>query len=206
MSKLTKGLIIVLVIIFVAYLAVNIYGQYQSNIKYDKTAKEFEQENRKKGKTIDDLKADLADKESLINRQSKESMDKEEKQIRETTEKFVRLLLEQKPKSNFIDKKDDMKPLTTEKYFKSLFGGKSEGRYNLYGDSELENINIYMDEFKPENDKYTLFVEFEENQTDIEDGNKEVKKQGSGKVTLERTKNKWFISKFERFALDPTNS
>lgn len=206
MSKLTKGLIIVLVIIFVAYLAVNIYGQYQSNIKYDKTAKEFEQENRKKGKTIDDLKADLADKESLINRQSKESMDKEEKQIRETTEKFVRLLLEQKPKSNFIDKKDDMKPLTTEKYFKSLFGGKSEGRYNLYGDSEVENINIYMDEFKPENDKYTVFVEFEENQTDIEDGNKEVKKQGSGKVTLERTKNKWFISKFERFALDPTNS
>lgn len=206
MSKLTKGLIIVLVIIFVAYLAVNIYGQYQSNIKYDKTAKEFEQENRKKGKTIDDLKADLADKESLINRQSKESMDKEEKQIRETTEKFVRLLLEQKPKSNFIDKKDDMKPLTTEKYFKSLFGGKSEGRYNLYGDSEVENINVYMDEFKPENDKYTVFVEFEENQTDIEDGNKEVKKQGSGKVTLERTKNKWFISKFERFALDPTNS
>lgn len=206
MSKLTKGLIIVLVIIFVAYLAVNIYGQYQSNIKYDKTAKEFEQDNRKKGKTIDDLKADLADKESLINRQSKESMDKEEKQIRETTEKFVRLLLEQKPKSNFIDKKDDMKPLTTEKYFKSLFGGKSEGRYNLYGDSEVENINVYMDEFKPENDKYTVFVEFEENQTDIEDGNKEVKKQGSGKVTLERTKNKWFISKFERFALDPTNS
>lgn len=206
MSKLTKGLIIILVLIFVAYLAVNIYGQYQSNIKYDKTAKEFEQENRKKGKTIDDLKADLADKESLINRQSKESMDKEEKQIRETTEKFVRLLLEQKPKSNFIDKKDDMKPLTTEKYFKSLFGGKSEGRYNLYGDSEVENINVYMDEFKPENDKYTVFVEFEENQTDIEDGNKEVKKQGSGKVTLERTKNKWFISKFERFALDPTNS
>lgn len=206
MSKLTKGLIIILVLIFVAYLAVNIYGQYQSNIKYDKTAKEFEQDNRKKGKTIDDLKADLADKESLINRQSKESMDKEEKQIRETTEKFVRLLLEQKPKSNFIDKKDDMKPLTTEKYFKSLFGGKSEGRYNLYGDSEVENINVYMDEFKPENDKYTVFVEFEENQTDIEDGNKEVKKQGSGKVTLERTKNKWFISKFERFALDPTNS
>ncbi len=99
-----------------------------------------------------------------------------------------------------------MKPLTTEKYFKSLFGGKSEGRYNLYGDSEVENINVYMDEFKPENDKYTVFVEFEENQTDIEDGNKEVKKQGSGKVTLERTKNKWFISKFERFALDPTNS
>lgn len=206
MSKLTKILIFILVVIFVAYLGVNVYGQYQSNIKYDKTAEEFEQENRKKGKTIDDLKDDLADKEKLINRQSKESMDKEERQIRETTEKFVRLLLEQKPKTNFTDKKDDMKPLITEKYFKSLFGGKSEARYNLYGDSEVENINVYMDEFKPENDKYTVFVEFEEKQTDIEDGNKEVKKQGSGKVTLERTKNKWFVSKFERFALDPTNS
>ncbi len=43
-----------------------------------------------------------------------------------------------------------------------------------------------MDEFKPENDKYAVFVEFEEKQVDIDDGNKEVKKKGSGKVTLER--------------------
>lgn len=42
MSKLTKILIFILVVIFVAYLGVNVYGQYQSNIKYDKTAEEFE--------------------------------------------------------------------------------------------------------------------------------------------------------------------
>ncbi|MFU0767387.1 hypothetical protein [Staphylococcus warneri] len=206
MSKITKILIGILIVLFVAYLSVNIYGQYQSNIKYDKTADEFEQENKKKGKTIDKLESELSDKESLIDRHSKDSMNKEEKQIRDTTKKFITLLLEQKPKTNFTDKKDDMKPLITEKYYKSLFDEKSKAKYNLYGDSEVENVNVYMDEFKPENDKYTVFVEFEEKQTDIEDGNKEVKKQGSAKVTLERTKNKWFVSKFERFALDPTNS
>ncbi|EMC0232115.1 hypothetical protein U9W58_002535 [Staphylococcus pseudintermedius] len=205
MGRLTRRLLIVFAIVVIGYIGVNVYNQYQQNIKYDKTAEEFEKSSKNKDKQIKNLKEDLADKNDLINRQSKEVIADEEKEIRGTTSKFVKLILEQKPKTNFTDKKDDLKPLMTDKYFKSLFK-KYQAKYNLYGDSEVENINVYMDEFKPENDKYAVFVEFEEKQVDIDDGNKEVKKKGSGKVTLERVDKKWKVSNFERFALDPTNS
>ncbi|HDB3129670.1 TPA: hypothetical protein O6L53_002727 [Staphylococcus aureus] len=205
MSRLTRILLIIFAIVVIGYIAVNVYNQYQQNIKYDKTAEEFEKSSRNKDNQIKDLKKDLADKNDLINRQSKDVIADEEKEIRETTNKFVKAMLEQKPKTDFVDKKDDLKPLMTDKYFNSLFK-KYEAKYNLYGDSTVESINVYMDEFKPENNKYAVFVEFEEKEVDIEDGNKEVKKKGSGKVTLERVNKKWKVSSFERFALDPTSS
>lgn len=205
MGRLTRSLLIVFGIVIIGYISVNVYSQYQQNIKYDKTAEEFEKSSQNKDNQIKDLKKELADKNDLINRQSKDVIANEEKEIRETTSKFVKVMLEQKPKTDFVDKKDDLKPLMTDKYFNSLFK-KYEAKYNLYGDSKVESINVYMDEFKPENDKYAVFVEFEEKQVDIDDGNKEVKKKGSGKVTLERVDKKWKVSNFERFALDPTNS
>ncbi len=105
MGRLTRSLLIVFAIVVICYIGVNVYNQYQQNIKYDKTAEEFEKSSKNKDKQIKNLKEDLADKNDLINRQSKEVIADEEKEIRETTSKFVKLILEQKPKTNFTDKK-----------------------------------------------------------------------------------------------------
>ncbi len=42
MGRLTRSLLIVFAIVVICYIGVNVYNQYQQNIKYDKTAEEFE--------------------------------------------------------------------------------------------------------------------------------------------------------------------
>ncbi|WP_394877291.1 hypothetical protein [Mammaliicoccus lentus] len=202
MSK--KILLIIVVVIVLAYMSISMYGKYQENIKYGKTAEKYEEDIQSKNNKISTMKKDLEDKQALIDRQSKEVIAKEEQEIREKTDKFVRVLLKQKPKTSFLDKKDELKPLVTKSYFKELFSDKTPKRYNLYVESEVEDLRVYIDEFKPEKDKYSVFVEFNELQNDVEDDDKEIDRKGSAKVDLERKNGEWFVSKYQRFTLEST--
>ncbi|MFP4876741.1 hypothetical protein [Staphylococcus sp. GDK8D30P] len=65
-------------------------------------------------------------------------------------------------------------------------------------------MRVYIDEFKPEKDKYSVFVEFNELQNDVEDDSEEIDRKGSAKVDLERKKGEWFVSGYQRFTLEST--
>ncbi|WP_239763494.1 hypothetical protein [Mammaliicoccus sp. I-M35] len=200
-KKILLGIVVVIVL---GYISINMYSQYQQTIKYGKTADKYEEDLQAKNNKIDTMQKDLEDKESLIDRQSKEVIAKEEQEIRKKTDEFVRVLLKQKPKTSFLDKKDKLKPLVTESYYKELFSDKTSQRYNLYVESEVQDLRVYIDEFKPEKDKYSVFVEFNELQNDVEDDSEEIDRKGSAKVDLERKKGEWFVSGYQRFTLEST--
>lgn len=200
-KKILLGIVVVIVL---GYISINMYSQYQQTIKYGKTADKYEEDLQAKNNKIDTMQKDLEDKESLIDRQSKEVIAKEEQEIRKKTDEFVRVLLKQKPKTSFLDKKDKLKPLVTEGYYKELFSDKTSQRYNLYVESEVQDLRVYIDEFKPEKDKYSVFVEFNELQNDVEDDSEEIDRKGSAKVDLGRKKGEWFVSGYQRFTLEST--
>ncbi|WP_239733434.1 hypothetical protein [Mammaliicoccus sp. J-M41] len=161
----------------------------------------IEFKNETLNKQIDILKSKNKSLNQTIERQSKNVIEKEEDNIRDTSKDFVKLMFNLKPNTSFKDKEDYIKPLITKDYYDDLFN-ESKSNYNIYDDIQIDNIHVYFERYDPVKDNYKVFVQFDETVSDTT-SDKVRKKQSSVQLDLKRENDKWLIENLKRFNLKP---
>ncbi|ORI03126.1 hypothetical protein B5723_08050 [Mammaliicoccus sciuri] len=161
----------------------------------------LESKNQTLNKQIDTLKAKNKKLDQTIERQSKNVIEQEEDDIRQTSKDFTNKMFNMKSDTSFKDKSKTIKPLVTNDYYSELFN-KSKNSYNIYDDITINNLHVYFERYDPTKDKYKVFVQFEEKIKDTT-SNKVDKKTTSVQLNLKREKGKWLIDNVKRFNLEP---
>ncbi|SCT28337.1 hypothetical protein [Staphylococcus caeli] len=152
-------------------------------------------------KKIDTLEAKNESLNKTVERQSKNVIEKEEDQIRETSKTFVEKMFNMKSDSSFKDKSEDIKSLVTNDYYDKLFN-KSSNNYNIYDDISIDNVHVYFERYNPRKDSYKVFVQFDERVSDTT-SDKVDKKQSSVQLNMKRENDKWLVEDLKRFNLKP---
>ncbi|WP_113583867.1 hypothetical protein [Staphylococcus aureus] len=147
------------------------------------------------------LKSTNAELNELVRRQSKTVIADEEKQIRETSEKFVLTMFEMKKETSFKGKSGQLKSLVTDDYYDKLFQNTKD-KYNLYDDITVDDVHVYFDTYDPKQESYKVFVQFDERI--VPDGDEKIEhRQTSAQLDLVRTGKGWKVDALRRFNLKP---
>ncbi|MCO4360676.1 hypothetical protein MTR04_10145 [Staphylococcus agnetis] len=199
MKKIPKSIISLVI------LTVLIFGVLVFLIRhYDQKVEGLQNENTNYQRQIKQLERDNQKKNDIIERQDKEVVSKEEDSIRKQSKKFVDILFSLKPKEAFKDKEKTLEPLLSEDYKKDLFQD-TRGKNNMFGKVEVSNVKTFLEEYRPQNETYDVYVQFDEKVQDI-DEEKSTTEKTSGKIHFVRKNGKWLIDNFERFTLNRNTS
>ncbi len=199
MKKIPKSIISLVI------LTVLIFGVLVFLIRhYDQKVEGLQNENTNYQRQIKQLERDNQKKNDIIERQDKEVVSKEEDSIRKQSKKFVDILFSLKPKEAFKDKEKALDPLLSEDYKKDLFQD-TRGKNNMFGKVEVSNVKTFLEEYRPQNETYDVYVQFDEKVQDI-DEEKSTTEKTSGKIHFVRKNGKWLIDNFERFTLNRNTS
>ncbi|HDH6142636.1 TPA: hypothetical protein PI730_002172 [Staphylococcus aureus] len=199
MKKIPKSIISLVI------LTVLIFGVLVFLIRhYDQKVEGLQNENTNYQRQIKQLERDNQKKNDIIERQDKEVVSKEEDSIRKQSKKFVDILFSLKPKEAFKDKEKALDSLLSEDYKKDLFQD-TRGKNNMFGKVEVSNVKTFLEEYRPQNETYDVYVQFDEKVQDI-DEEKSTTEKTSGKIHFVRKNGKWLIDNFERFTLNRNTS
>ncbi|EGQ1387237.1 hypothetical protein I2Q09_001351 [Staphylococcus aureus] len=199
MKKIPKSIISLVI------LTVLIFGVLVFLIRhYDQKVEGLQNENTNYQRQIKQLERDNQKKNDIIERQDKEVVSKEEDSIRKQSKKFVDILFSLKPKEAFKDKEKALDSLISEDYKKDLFQD-TRGKNNMFGKVEVSNVKTFLEEYRPQNETYDVYVQFDEKVQDIDEEKSTIEKT-SGKIHFVRKNGKWLIDNFERFTLNRNTS
>ncbi|CAC6351123.1 hypothetical protein CSB74_2838 [Staphylococcus aureus] len=171
---------------------------------YDNELENVTNQNEKYKDQVKQLKKDNKEQQEVIARQDKDVVTKEEEGIRDQSKKFVNILFTLKPEENFKEKEKSLSPLLDEKYRKDLFEN-TRGKNNMFGKVDVSNVKTFIEEYRPQNETYDVYVQFDEKVQDIDEEDSTTKKT-SGKIHFVRKDGKWLIDNFERFTLERNTS
>ncbi|MBH4712355.1 hypothetical protein I6D96_06745 [Staphylococcus aureus] len=171
---------------------------------YDSEIEKANKENRNYKTQVKQLQKENKKQRDLIERQDKDVVTKEEESIREQAKKFVNILFTLKQGEAFKEKETALAPLLDEKYQKDLFEN-TRGKNNMFGKVEVSNIKTFIEEYRPQNETYDVYVQFDEKVQDVDEEEATTKKT-SGKIHFVRKNGKWLIDNFERFTLERNKS
>ncbi len=171
---------------------------------YDSEIEKANKENRNYKTQVKQLQKENKKQRDLIERQDKDVVTKEEESIREQAKKFVNILFTLKQGEAFKEKETALAPLLDEKYHKDLFEN-TRGKNNMFGKVEVSNIKTFIEEYRPQNETYDVYVQFDEKVQDVDEEEATTKKT-SGKIHFVRKNGKWLIDNFERFTLERNKS
>ncbi|HDP5852240.1 hypothetical protein [Staphylococcus pseudintermedius] len=199
MRKKTKSYLIIgiMIVLVVGVLVFTIRH-------YDNALEKTSNENENYKAQVKQLKKDNKEQQDIIARQDKDVVTKEERNIRDQSKKFVNILFTLKPKESFKEKEKSISPLLDEKYRKDLFEN-TKGKNNMFGKVEVSNVKTFLEEYRPQNETYDVYVQFDEKVQDIDQEDSTTKKT-SGKIHFVRKDGKWLIDNFERFTLERNTS
>lgn len=161
----------------------------------------MDSKNKTLNKQIDTLKAKNKKLDQTIERQSKNVIEQEEDDIRQTSKDFTEKMFNMESDTSFKDKSKTIKPLVTNDYYDELFN-KNKDSYNIYDDITINNVHIYFERYDPTKDTYKVFVQFDERISDTT-SDKVDKKTTSVQLDLKREQDKWLIDNVKRFNLEP---
>ncbi|EUW17430.1 hypothetical protein GZ142_07160 [Staphylococcus aureus] len=171
---------------------------------YDSEIEKANKENRNYKTQVKQLQKENKKQRDLIERQDKDVVTKEEEDIREQAKKFINILFTLKRGEAFKEKEKSLASLLDEKYQKDLFGN-TRGKNNMFGKVEVSNIKTFIEEYRPQNETYDVYVQFDEKVQDVDEEEATTKKT-SGKIHFVRKNGKWLIDNFERFTLERNKS
>ncbi|CAC8464177.1 hypothetical protein [Staphylococcus aureus] len=171
---------------------------------YDSEIEKANKENRNYKTQVKQLQEENKKQRDLIERQDKDVVTKEEEDIREQAKKFINILFTLKQGEAFKEKEKSLAPLLDEKYQKDLFEN-TRGKNNMFGKVEVSNIKTFIEEYRPQNETYDVYVQFDEKIQDVDEEEATTKKT-SGKIHFIRKNGKWLIDNFERFTLERNKS
>ncbi|CAC6893903.1 transposon-related protein [Staphylococcus aureus] len=171
---------------------------------YDSEIEKANKENRNYKTQVKQLQEENKKQRDLIERQDKDVVTKEEEDIREQAKKFINILFTLKQGEAFKEKEKSLAPLLDEKYQKDLFEN-TRGKNNVFGKVEVSNIKTFIEEYRPQNETYDVYVQFDEKIQDVDEEEATTKKT-SGKIHFIRKNGKWLIDNFERFTLERNKS
>ncbi|UXU16797.1 hypothetical protein MUA30_13930 (plasmid) [Staphylococcus aureus] len=171
---------------------------------YDSEIEKANKENRNYKTQVKQLQKENKKQRDLIERQDKDVVNKEEEDIREQAKKFINILFTLKQGESFKEKEKSLAPLLDEKYQKDLFEN-TRGKNNMFGKVEVSNIKTFIEEYRPQNETYDVYVQFDEKVQDVDEEEATTKKT-SGKIHFVRKNGKWLIDNFERFTLERNKS
>lgn len=171
---------------------------------YDSEIEKANKENRNYKTQVKQLQEENKKQRDLIERQDKDVVTKEEEDIREQAKKFINILFTLKQGEAFKEKEKSLAPLLDEKYQKDLFEN-TRGKNNMFGKVEVSNIKTFIEEYRPQNETYDVYVQFDEKIQDVDEEEATTKKT-SGKIHYIRKNGKWLIDNFERFTLERNKS
>ncbi|MGK0575483.1 hypothetical protein [Macrococcus capreoli] len=153
--------------------------------KYEKIISNLVNENKKMVDEIHELKSKESDK-FVVN------MSDDEKEIREKSNKFIKVMFEMEKNESFNSKKDKVSDYITDELSEKLFSGKD--KFNIATEMTIDNVHIYFDQYKKGQSKYNVLVRFDQHYNDkaFKD-----KKDVTSELELVNNNGKWLISSFD---------
>lgn len=188
-------------ILFCAVCVLGLLGFFIGTQYSKQQLMSMDSKNKTLNKQIDTLKAKNKKLDQTIERQSKNVIEQEEDDIRQTSKDFTEKMFNMESDTSFKDKSKTIKPLVTNDYYDELFN-KNKDSYNIYDDITINNLHVYFERYDPTKDTYKVFVQFDERISDTT-SDKVDKKTTSVQLNLKREKDKWLIDNVKRFNLEP---
>lgn len=199
MKQVPQNMVVIIVLVLLAI------GTLVFTIRhYDEELSKANKQNEDNKAQVKQLKKQNKKQSDIIARQDEKVVTKEEQDIRDQSKKFVKTLFTLKPKQDYKEKEKILTPILDKKYKKELFedvGGKN----NLFGKVDVSNVKTFLEEYRPQNDTYDVYVQFEEKEQDVDEEDSTTSKT-SGKIHFVRKNDKWLIDNFERFTLERNKS